>query len=252
MIVHPEKIPAASLPSKERLCFEGVGIYAAVLVTCKIFFELRGQSRFLDLLFEPLVLVLWVYVPTFFIMGRRLDFAFYGITLLGDGRPWGERLRCWWQRWVKTTLVTTVLIIPVFVVGYWIYSEFLFHRGLRTHFGRGWGQMAAGQLFVIGFPEEFFFRGFLQTHLNRAFREPIRIKGWKLSFFGVDLGWGLFLTSALFALGHIFIEGGPQRLAVFFPSLLFGWLRDKTGTIASSSIVHAICNITIFTLEGGY
>jgi membrane protease YdiL (CAAX protease family) len=32
-------------------------------------------------------------------------------------------------------------------------------------------------------------------------------------------------------------------LLVFFPALLFGWLRERTGTIVGSTLFHAACNI---------
>jgi membrane protease YdiL (CAAX protease family) len=52
----------------------------------------------------------------------------------------------------------------------------------------------------------------------------------------------------LFAVGHL-AEFRPWRLAVFFPSILFGFMRERTGTIASSTCFHALCNLAIFTLE---
>ncbi len=33
------------------------------------------------------------------------------------------------------------------------------------------------------------------------------------------------------------------RLAVFFPSLAFGWLRSATGSIVAPVFFHASCNL---------
>src|SRR5581483_3462669 len=67
------------------------------------------------------------------------------------------------------------------------------------------------QILFTALPEETFFRGSLQPSL------PVR-------------PWvAILVTSALFALAHLGFERDPRRLLVFFPSLLFGWLRLRTG-----------------------
>lgn len=95
---------------------------------------------------------------------------------------------------------------------------------------------ALGQLLVIALPEEAFYRGYLQTSLERAFEK-------KLVILGAPVGWGIVITSAIFALGHLLTELNPARLAVFFPSLVFGFLRSKTRGIGSSLLFHAMCNL---------
>jgi membrane protease YdiL (CAAX protease family) len=39
---------------------------------------------------------------------------------------------------------------------------------------------------------------------------------------------------------------------VFFPSLVFGWLRAKTGGIGAAVLFHAACNIFSAYLSAGY
>jgi hypothetical protein len=60
---------------------------------------------------------------------------------------------------------------------------------------------------------------------------------------GVRVGPGLLVASAIFAVGHVLTEVHPNRLAVFFPALIFGWLRAKTGGIGASLLFHAACNV---------
>ena len=60
---------------------------------------------------------------------------------------------------------------------------------------------------------------------------------------GAPVGWALVVSSALFALGHVAVIPNPQRLAVFFPALLFGWMRARTGSIAAGASFHALCNV---------
>lgn len=95
---------------------------------------------------------------------------------------------------------------------------------------------AGGQLLMIALPEEAFYRGYLQTTLERELDKSITV-------FGTRVGWGIVLTSAIFAVGHLLTELNPARLAVFFPSLVFGILRARTGGIGASVLFHAMCNL---------
>ncbi|HYQ17946.1 MAG TPA: MrtC family glutamic-type intramembrane protease [Polyangiaceae bacterium] len=97
---------------------------------------------------------------------------------------------------------------------------------------------ALGQLLVIALPEEAFYRGYLQTTLEHELDH-----GRGLSLFGTRIGWGIVLTSAIFALGHLLTELNPARLAVFFPSLAFGFLRARTKGIGAGVFFHALCNL---------
>lgn len=94
---------------------------------------------------------------------------------------------------------------------------------------------AFGQVVIIAIPEEAFYRGYLQTRLDEALP-------WQRNVFGARVGPGLLLTSLIFALGHYATVHDPARLAVFFPSLVFGWLRARTGGIGAAVAFHASCN----------
>jgi membrane protease YdiL (CAAX protease family) len=103
----------------------------------------------------------------------------------------------------------------------------------------------AGQLLVVALPEEAFFRGYLQTRLDAAWGKRVRI-------FGAELGWGWIVSAVIFAIGHLLTTPNPARLAVFFPALLFGWLRARTGGIGAGVLFHASCNLFSATLARGY
>jgi membrane protease YdiL (CAAX protease family) len=97
---------------------------------------------------------------------------------------------------------------------------------------------ALGQLLVIALPEEAFYRGYLQTSLERDLGSARSV-----SIFGTRVGLGVVVTSAIFALGHLLTELSPARLAVFFPALIFGFLRARTGGIGAALLFHAMCNL---------
>jgi membrane protease YdiL (CAAX protease family) len=102
-----------------------------------------------------------------------------------------------------------------------------------------------GQVLVIAFPEEAFYRGYLQSRLDDAW--PPR---WRV--LGANVGPGLFVGAAIFALGHLATIAVPARLAVFFPALVFGWLRARTNGIGASIAFHALCNLYAQALGRGY
>ncbi len=102
-----------------------------------------------------------------------------------------------------------------------------------------------GQWLVIALPEEFFYRGYLQSELDEVWTPRVRV-------LGAELGPSLLVTSALFAAGHLATELDVNRLAVFFPSLLFGWLRARTRGVGASIALHATCNLFAAYLARSY
>jgi len=101
------------------------------------------------------------------------------------------------------------------------------------------------QVLGIAVPEEMFYRGYVQTAIDDAFR-------FRFQLFGASLGPGVVLASLVFALGHFATHAHPARLTVFFPSLVFGWLRARTGGIGASVLFHASCNLFSAYLAEGY
>lgn len=91
---------------------------------------------------------------------------------------------------------------------------------------------------LVALPEEWFFRGYLQARLDQRLGTP-----WRLM--GARLGWGFILASAAFAVLHPILIPGAHRLLVFFPGLLFGWLRARTGNIGAAVVVHAASNLLL-------
>jgi len=107
------------------------------------------------------------------------------------------------------------------------------------------GDDVLGQLLVIALPEEAFYRGYLQTALDDVWKPRVKI-------LGAELGPGLLVASALFALGHLATETHPNRLAVFFPALVFGWLRARTKGVGAGIVFHALCNLFAAYLARSY
>jgi membrane protease YdiL (CAAX protease family) len=130
-------------------------------------------------------------------------------------------------------LLAAIVFFPFFVGWkFWWRPATSFHMPNL----RGLASDAFAQVILIALPEEAFYRGYLQSRIEEMW--PPR---W--AFAGARVGGALLLTSAIFALGHLATIPNVARLAVFFPSLLFGWLRSRTGGIGAATVFHAMCNI---------
>ena len=113
------------------------------------------------------------------------------------------------------------LFILTIVALYWPTENLPRHSPLP----RTLNLMGAG--IAAAFIEELFFRGWMQTLLRKRFR-PIP---------------AIACTSLIFALAHVIANPLIHSLAVFFPGLIMGFLRERHGNIASSTAFHAIANI---------
>jgi membrane protease YdiL (CAAX protease family) len=170
----------------------------------------------------------------------------YGLALGGLFEPepidW-RRLATVATKELGFVLALCVVVFPPFWVGWvaWWSPRASFHAPPLSTLADD----ALGQFLVIALPEEAFYRGYLQTSLDDAW--PPR---WSLM--GTRLGPALVVTSAVFALGHVATELHASRLAVFFPSLLFGFLRSRRGSVGASAAFHALCNLFAAYLARGY
>lgn len=189
--------------------------------------------------------VVFLYLPLW-AMDRRGE----------DSRDFGLTFRAWREDLVLVALVCAV-VLPLYTFGFWgatvvrphlpLWAQPLvaplggqsryFHPRLPDSFGI-W---VVDQLFVVALPEEFFYRGYLQARLKEAWPTGARI-------FGVTVGPAFLLVAFLFAVGHL-ARFEVSRLAVFFPALLFGYLRERTGTVLGSTLLHAVFNFYALFLQ---
>ncbi|BCX03372.1 MAG: hypothetical protein KatS3mg053_1310 [Candidatus Roseilinea sp.] len=108
-------------------------------------------------------------------------------------------------------------------------------------------------VFFLGLGEELLFRGYIQSRLNIAFGKPFR-------FFGVNYGWGIAITAALFGLMHVLnlgsLVGGRWQPAwwwgfwTFFSGLVLGFVREKSGSIIAPTILHGLPQAIAYAVLG--
>jgi membrane protease YdiL (CAAX protease family) len=201
--------------------------------------------------------LLFIWLPDRRLRARGEDWDAYGAPRhrLADPRAWGELARGAGQG-----LLACAVVFPPFVLCFWLFSGVLPHLppGLAGWLAPYLGVphlafrlpdqlplRVAVQFLVVALPEELFYRGWLQTSLARL--SP----GRGVRVVGARLGSGFLLTQALFALGHL-VALQPWRLGTFFPGLLFGWLRERTGGLAAPVVAHALSNLLLTVLERSF
>jgi uncharacterized protein len=226
-----------SAPVREVLLLWAVA-FSAILLT----------HAALPYLAKPVATVAFLYLPLWAMRRRGEDYGDYGVTF----RAWREDLRL--------VAILCLLFLPLFTLGFFLTTQ------LRTHLP-AWAQATLGplggqgrvfharlpdnfslwvvdQLFVVALPEEFFYRGYLQARLKLAWPGGARV-------LGVTVGPAFLLVAVLFAVGHLAVFN-VFRLAVFFPALVFGFARERTGTVLGSTLLHAIFNLYSMFLEASF
>lgn len=200
---------------------------------------------------------LFVALPDARVRARGETWADHGVPLHGlrDARTWRA-----FGGGALVALAVAAVVFPVFAAGFWAWAEVLpslpagLARAIAPYGGaprfhprlpEGLPLLALVQVLVVALPEEMFYRGWMQTAWARSAPE----RG--VTVLGARLGAGFLWTQLLFAAGHLVVLQ-PWRLATFFPGLLFGWLRARTGSVAAPVALHALSNLFIATLEASF
>jgi uncharacterized protein len=225
--------------------------FAAALVASTVIVQGGGALPIVGDHVGALVAVVFLYIPATYAWRRREDLEGYGFRLAPVGRG------------LALGVGFSLIVLPVFGVGFVAFYELACggdgaiaqmappgmcgsYAGLSgaalPPLSLGLLEFAFVQVVVVAIPEELFFRGFLHEKLERALPP-------KRSLWGGGVGWALLISSALFSLAHLTTGLDPRRLAVFFPALVFGWMRSATGSILAGVIAHALSNIVLHVLE---
>jgi membrane protease YdiL (CAAX protease family) len=229
--MHSAAFTAERLPlrSSVKVCLEVTLVFGFVIGICKILYSFRTVPFIAETL-PVWAAALFLYVPLFLLRRTRTRPEEWGITL--------DRFALSLNWFVGFS----ILFLPAFVILYWLYRSWWFHLPMGVVFPPDWLLLLLYHLVCVALPEEVFYRGYMQSRLNRVFPRPVNLLSGR-----VGVGW--LYTALLFALGHYIISLRPEALATFFPGLLFGWLRERTGSVVASTAFHALCNATVLLLN---
>lgn len=231
-----------------------VAYLAAITVAVGLFWTARAVSAVQQ--------VMHGLIACTFLLGPRLAARL-------SGRPFDDRAAGIGVHPLRPALRVLGLALlctwPAFVVGFFLYYGALcgghalprawtdllapmcarWHglAGFRLQLPDGFVVLVLSQILVVAVPEEVFFRGYLMSRFEDRWPSRRRL-------LGAAVGWPLLLSSVLFALGHFVVDLAPARLAVFFPALVFGWMRARSGSIAAGALFHALCNVLSEVLHG--
>jgi membrane protease YdiL (CAAX protease family) len=244
-------LPDTPQPSRRAIYVELALLY---LGTCLAIRGIRAAKDGLGLSDNWLVLV-----PVVFLYAPVLAERFHRYRVDPD-ITWPEPFRPSALRALKWLLFLIAVIYPPFVIGNhivqswglpWFTREIL---ELRTPYPahRPWHGLPDDlwlqvpyQLICIGYAEEYFYRGYMQTRIDGLWTRRFRL-------FGAEFGWSLPVVAVAFTVGHSIVTWQWWQPFILFPALLFGWLRARTGDILAGTLFHAWSNTAMIVLDSIY
>ena len=235
-----------------RVWVEVLALYA---LTCALIRAVRSTTEGLGLSdnWYVLVPIIFVYAP---MIAERWNRFVVDPQIQYPEPFWRELGRA--ARWL---LVVVLVIYPGFVLGNhlwqtvglpWFTEDVLaLRRPYRPHYPtHGLPDdllvQIPYQLIGVGFAEEFFYRGYMQTRLDGVFRAD------RFRFLGASFGWALPVTAVIFTIGHSLVTWQWWQPFILFPALIFGWLRARTGNILAGTLFHAFSNLAMHVLDSVY
>jgi len=165
----------------------------------------------------------WLLVPFALIAATKRSFDEYGLR--------------WEFGPIRFHALVCGLVLGGYALGHYLWGTYLQGAKFHPRLPQNLGRLVFYQVVDVALPEEFFFRAYLQSQLNRTFSRSFHL-------LGARWGLGMPIAAALFALCHL-IYGELWQLKVFFFGLFAGWLRERTQSIAAPIAYHAAGNILL-------
>jgi membrane protease YdiL (CAAX protease family) len=167
--------------------------------------------------------IIYVLIPLLILLLTRRNFKSYGLAL---GLNWKTNLK--WGAIFAATLGMPSLF--ALILG-WLKIEVPVY----------WLSTLVFQVFFAGFGEEILYRGYYQSRINDGFGRPFTASGMR---FGV----GLIAISILFGFAHVLNPFNPLQgsygldwmagVVALQTGIFYGFVREKTGSILTSAIIH--------------
>lgn len=222
----------ATVP-KKGLVTELVLLTAGVLAVTHLLYRLRFIPWVNEYISVLIALVL-LYAPVLVLWRRRRAIDFIERDLKSFFKSLGVGL-----------IASAIVFPPFFLLAHFWQTWVIGFSEFRVAGFPLFDSMILYQLLLVALPEEFYFRGYFQSAMNSIFRPRWR-------FLGVRLGWAWIITAAVFAVAHSIIVYQWWHFAIFFPALVFGYLRERTGFVTAPIVFHALSNILMNWFSRSY
>jgi len=264
-----------STKAKIKAILEVVSVFLLILLILGVIKQTSVSGEWLYWKWGDLSHSLFILIPLLLLVMTGRNFTSYGITFKNmryhlmvvaicfipfmlSGVPLGYGLDS--RSWEGAIIMALIQIILLFVIAWLLRkkpnmgnlgasSAFLlfmpFVPLILSPGGASIGKAISSfvyYFFFVGFGEEILYRGYIQSRLNEAWGRPHH-------FFGVSLGWGIVITSLIFGISHLGIlnlfQGNfnlawPWFFWTFFGGLVFGFIREKTGSIVAPAMLHGL------------
>ena len=153
--------------------------------------------------------------------------------------------------WLLTRQGTMLNRIPTAVCALVFLALLCLPLVFALHYGRPFRHTVLTVSWLLlgaGCGEEIFYRGYIQSRVNMAFGRPFR-------FFGVQFGMGLLVSSLLFGFLHALnsVDYFDRRFTFAWgfgvanvgTGLIYGCLRESTGSVVAGAVTHAILDVLV-------
>jgi len=236
---------------------QAIGEKRKNLLSMKKFVAVLEVTIFEALFFIFAWMFAWIYPSSYgwyskFIM---ITLGAIGILIHRDIRNYGLSLKNlkFSVKWsIYISLLFSIIIIITLVTSY--VAGFL-----KTEIDTNLLLINAVWYFIfVGFAEEFFFRGYIQSRLNEVFTKKYK------RIIGVDFEWhqGTLITGVcFFGIPHILVGVNPFMglykiswtiiilvISASFLGVIFGAIREKTGDIIIPTILHGLIDFTVYVI----
>lgn len=219
--------PRAVIAWEAAIASAGILLFLALVKHAGDAADLIGQNAFV------IAAAAQLYTPIFLIGRRGVTKRSLGLTL----DHWRDDLRA-------VAALSAATIVP-YAIGHHFWQLRVNQRPFHLRLPEDFFSDVVTQVLVVALAEELFFRGYLQERFERLWPAKRRL-------FGAPFGLAIIAAAAVFALAHFVGEYRLDRLGPFFPALLFGLLRAKSGTIVGAVGYHAFCNLLSDLLWASY
>ena len=235
--------PAATTApsSRRRIWLEVIGFWLVTAISIRLSVATGLSDDWVSVIKS----VALVYLPLAWLLWTKRDLDHFGFTLAG-----------WQQSLVLVAVVSVITLVPFWTANHFWETSFLGNRfrwlielphaeRVELRSAMGMLSLVGAEVLAVALPEEVFYRGYLQTRLDDLFPAKRRI-------LGASVGWALPIASVIFVAGHLAVRPALWQLGIFVPSLIFGWLRLRTGSLLAPVLYHALCNIGMYLLQRSY